>query len=370
MTASTERAGRILFVAPLSLSGRYAYQGRLAAAGLRQVLADLRVSGGITLGERRLLPEVLILDDESTRKGVRRVLEAAAGEADVLIGPYGSDLVREAALWAAERDRVLWNHAGSADDLQGLRGVVSVPSPASRYLASVLEAVAGLFSGARVLAVVGRGAFGRSAAEGAREAAQRLGMTLGILSHGGSHARQTDLSDVDVLVSAGSFAEDLALVGGLRRRPSAVAAVAAGVGLFGDRLRQRADGVLGPSQWEEGVRHRADLGPGEAQVVRALRAAVVEKLRAEVVGQHVDYLAAQAYAVGLLATRCIERAASLEDRAVEAQARHLACTTFFGRFGLGPDGRQLDHEVLVVQWQQGLKRVVWPLPLAEAPVSL
>ena len=31
---------------------------------------------------------------------------------------------------------------------------------------------------------------------------------------------------------------------------------------------------------------------------------------------------------------------------------------------------QSDHEVLVVQWQQGVKRIVWPPALAETELSL
>jgi hypothetical protein len=58
------------------------------------------------------------------------------------LAPYGSDLVDEAARWAAGRGRVLWNHGGGADQVERLPGVVSVPSPASRYLGPVLEALA------------------------------------------------------------------------------------------------------------------------------------------------------------------------------------------------------------------------------------
>jgi hypothetical protein len=64
--------------------------------------------------------------------------------------------------------------------------------------------------------------------------------------------------------------------------------------------------------------------------------------------------------------RCAEEAGTTEDHALLETARGLRCTTFFGRFGLGDDGRQKDHEILVVQWQQGVKRIVWPPSLAEA----
>lgn len=42
-------AERLLLAAPLSLTGRYALQGRLAAAGLQQLVQDLRTTGAIGL---------------------------------------------------------------------------------------------------------------------------------------------------------------------------------------------------------------------------------------------------------------------------------------------------------------------------------
>jgi ABC-type branched-subunit amino acid transport system substrate-binding protein len=314
------------------------------------------------MAHRHLVPDVVILDDGSTREGVRRSLDRVSG-ADLLVGPYGSDLVAEAARWAANRGRAIWNHGGNADDVQRLPGVVSVGTPASRYLPSVLDAVATGLPEARVMVAVGRGAFGRSVAHGAREAAERLGMTIvGITTHGEVPEGPT----ADVLLMAGTFVEDLELVHRLRARPLAVGAVAAGLAVFGAELGRKAEGILGPSQWEEGLRLPIDVGPPQAEVLRSFRASVFPTFRAGAGASHVEYPTAQAYAAGLLAMHCVEEAASLEDEALNATARALRCTTFFGAFGLDADGRQTDHEMLVVQWQEGVKAVVWPPRAAEA----
>ena len=128
----SERPQPLLLAAPLSLSGRYTLQGRLAAAGIEQVVEDVVGLGGLAVGGRRLMPVGAILDDESTRDGLRRALEGLKG-AHVLLGPYGSDLTREAARWAAERGLVLWNHGATADAVQRLaaggplRGILSEP---------------------------------------------------------------------------------------------------------------------------------------------------------------------------------------------------------------------------------------------------
>jgi branched-chain amino acid transport system substrate-binding protein len=366
--SSPRQSGRLLLGAPLSLTGRYALMGRLAAAGLWQVVGDIRGLGGVRVGAERLAPDLAVVDDRSTREGVRQALEALA-EADVLFGPYGSDLVKEAAGVAAERGRALWNHGGAADQVQGLPGVVSVLSPAGAYAGPMLEAMADLVPGARLLIAAGSGRFARSVADGARRAAERLGMNVvGTVPH--ADVPDDPTKQADVLLAAGTFGDDLELLRRLHGRPSALAAVGAGIGRFGAELRSRAEGVVGPSQWEEGVRFRADVGPREADVIRSLRAAVLARLRTDGTGGHVDYPTAQAYAAGLVAVRCVEEAGTTQDDAVERVAREFRCTTFFGRFGLGEDGSQQDHQMLAVQWQDGVKRVVAPPSLAEAELRV
>ncbi|MGH9168715.1 MAG: hypothetical protein ACRD02_12910 [Acidimicrobiia bacterium] len=137
----TEAEGRLRLGAPLSLSGRYALLGRLAAAGLRAVVGDARSRGGVRTAEGRLVPQLGLLDDGGTGEGLWRGLGALV-EADLLIGPYGSDLVDEAARWAAQHGRVSGTTAGAPTPSSALPAVISVPSPASRYFDPVLEALA------------------------------------------------------------------------------------------------------------------------------------------------------------------------------------------------------------------------------------
>ena len=71
--------GRLVLAGPMSLSGRYAALGRLAADGLRQVVEDVANAGGVEVGGRTLIPVLVLLDDESTRDGVRRRLDSIGG---------------------------------------------------------------------------------------------------------------------------------------------------------------------------------------------------------------------------------------------------------------------------------------------------
>jgi len=358
-------AGELTIGAALSLSAGNVRQARMAAAALVQAVEDAGRHGGVTVGGRRLVPRLALLDDGGTAPGLRHALDLLAG-ADVLIGPYGSGLAGEAGLWAAERGRVVWNHGGSADEVETSPWLVSLASPTSRYLAAVVEAVAGAVPGGRVLVAAGSGSFGRAAAAGAAEAAAARGLALaGVVEP----AAVADPVDADVLLLAGSFDDDVAVVRRLRRPPRIVAAVAAGLGEFAAAVGpRRAEGVLAPSQWEEGARFSPDVGPRAVDVLRGLRSRLAPTLAPGPAGAHVEYPAAQAYAAVVLALHCRSATAGGDDEAVRATARALRATTFFGRFALGPDGRQAGHEILVTQWRNGARTIVAPLAQAEHPI--
>ena len=358
--------GEYTIGAALSLSGGNVRQARMAAAGLVQAVEDARRAGGVTVGGRVLLPRLALLDDGGTAKGLRHALDLLP-RADLLVGPYGSGLAAEAGLWAAQQGRVVWNHGGSADEVETLPRLVSVASPTSRYLAAVLEAVADDLPGSRVVIGAGTGSFGRAATRGATEAAAARGLDVVAVVPPGE---VPDRVDADVLLLAGSFDEDVAVLRRLQGRPRAVAAVAGGLREFAEALgARRADGVLAPSQWEEGLRLRPDVGPPAVDVLRSLRSRLAPALAPGTSGSHVEYPAAQAYAAVVIALRCVTETGGFDDDALLGAARSLRCTTFFGRFGLGPDGRQADHAIVAVQWQGGAKCIVGPPGMAERTVA-
>jgi branched-chain amino acid transport system substrate-binding protein len=358
--------GEFTVGAALSLSEGNVRQARMAAAGLIQAVEDARRAGGVTVEGRALLPRLALLDDGGTAKGLGHALDLLAG-ADLLIGPYGSGLAAEAGRWAAERGRVVWNHGGSADEVEMLPRLVSVASPTSRYLAAVLGLLAGGMPGGRVLIGAGTGSFGRAAARGATEAAAALGMVVVDVV---PPDQVPDGVDADVLLLAGSFDEDVAVLRRLRGGPRAVAAVAGGLREFAEAVgARRAEGILAPSQWEEGVGLRPDVGPRAVDVLRTLRFRLAPNLASGTSGAHVEYPAAQAYAAVVIALRCVAETGGCDDEALLAAAHTLRCTTFFGRFGLGSDGRQADHALVVVQWQNGAKCIVGPPGLAEQAVE-
>ena len=122
--------------------------------------------------------------------------------------------------------------------------------------------------------------------------------------------------------------------------------------MFHQELGVHAEGVIGPSQWEPHLYERPSLGPSSAWFVSEFR---------RVFQRDPGYVAAQAYAMGLILSECIRRANSLEDRKLLAAALALDTTTLYGGFRLDPATlRQVGHEILLVEWRSGRRRPVAP----------
>ncbi len=359
----------------ISLSGRYALQGRQCLEGLECYVRDANAAGGIFLKEagRKLPLELKFFDDESSEERVREWTAKLVEEeqVDLLIGPYGSNLTLAAAEIANEHRRVLWNHSGSADAIFAcnLSWVVGILTPASLYLCTILDMLKATDPQARRVALLhANTGFATDMAEGALAWIEREGFSL--VLHQPYRSGTQDFTPFlrklaqdppDFLLGVGRLEDDLRLgrqVWEVRPRVKAAGLVVAAISRFKAELQERAEGFLAPSQWEPWVRYPVDFGPSEdGFLYHYLKSSTVP----------IDYPAAQGYVAGLVVQRCVEEAGCLDQRALREAAGRLRFTTFFGPYGIDPQsGRQLAHPMLVTQWQQGRKVIVWPREVAEA----
>jgi ABC-type branched-subunit amino acid transport system substrate-binding protein len=249
--------------------------------------------------------ELVLENDESSARVAagahERLVERGCNP---VLGPYGSDTSRAVA--RARAGKVVWNHGAAADDVQCLPGVVSVATPASRYLVAVARAAAEL-GAERIAVLVAPGRF----AQLARAGLERETATVPV-----------DWADIVLL--CGPVEWEAARFRELRGRDVLLGGISPGLPKAPPVW---PDGTLAPVQW-----HPELGGPAGVE----------------------DYVAAQAYAAGLIAERCLE----LEPDDPLAAARALSTETFFGRFQLDEDGLQIGHRLAVVRWQRGLQRLV------------
>lgn len=162
----------------------------------------------------------------------------------------------------------------------------------------------------------------------------------------------------EILLVVGNFAEEAALASVLLARPWRFAAfVGAGVEEVLATLDERREGLLGSAQWVARTALPPDEGPDAHWFAAHYR---------KVAGSEPPYAAAQAFAAGVLSARCLRETGDPDEALIQAKAVRLTCRTLFGRFQLDPHtGLQTGHQVVVVQWQQGKRRVVWPPEQAE-----
>ena len=277
-----------------------------------------------------------IADDGGSRSVALRAYAAWIRQGvDLLLGPYGSGLVRAVAPLVCDAGRLLYNHGGSADDL-ARPGLVSLPAPASTYFdGAVQEAVTRRVD--RLLVVRGPGRFARAVAEGAAARASERGIEARMVSAGSLTA--TEAAGAALLV-AGRFEEDLAVVRRVRGWPQAPAllgAVAAGLPAFGEQLGGAAEDVLGPVQWWPS-RRRPEVGPSGADFADRYQRRT---------GRASSYVAVQAAAVGYLG-----HAAHRQGLAAET-VLGWRTSTLLGGFALDAGWRQVGHRVRTIRWQHG-----------------
>jgi branched-chain amino acid transport system substrate-binding protein len=339
-----------------SLTGALAGYGRAGAAALT-LWAD--TAPGLASGWE---VELSVTDAHPDPAAAMR--QAVAARPHVLFGPYGSSPAR-AAIGAT--DRVVWNHGGATSALSRPRypNAVNVLAPASTYLGGALRAVRAADPAAATVSLLrGSTGFALDVAGGAVAEAEALGFSVSITGFdpGGSAKAAGTVPGADVLLVVGGFEDEVVAAPILLRRQwRAAAFVGAGVDEVLAVLGDGRAGLLGPAQWlAPAAPSEPEEGPDAAWFTATYRQAT---------GQEPSYPAVQAFAAGILCSRGLRDAGGPDDASLLEAARRLDTTTLYGHFRLDPDsGLQVGHEVLTVQWQDDIRRVVWPPEQAERPL--
>ena len=330
-------------------------------------------AGGLVIGNGPPRPVRLVWhDDASSRETVRAVTQRLIVDdgVDLLVGPYSSVLTAAASEVAEAHGKLLWNQGGASPNVyqRGDPWIVGVLTPATEYLADLLDCVRRAEPAAESMALLRAktGAFPRDVCSGVEKRAASLGFRCVLSRHFDAASREFSelVKEVveagpDVLVAVGRFQNDLLLTEQLANSNAVAgvaAVVAAGVQPFQERLGPLAERFVGPSQWEPGAGHPAEYGPSTEEVLASLR---------RVGHPAVDYPMAQAYAVGVVAQKCLEEAGSADSRTLRRVAGSLDFSTFYGRFKIDETGRQVGRQTLLVQWQRGRKVIVWPPELMQ-----
>ncbi len=354
---------------PATLSGRHAVQGKESFKGIKLFAEELRAKGGIETREgKSLVPELVFYDDESipekTKENILRLIEK--DRVDILLGPYSSSLTLACVETAEKAQRVVWNYGGSLDDIPSrARGkTVSAITGASSYFQAVMDMIHDCYAEAVEISVLRLegSRFSQTVCEGALLRAEKLGISAAVYDFpSGTEDFSAILSrpksqEASCVLCCGGMEDDINLAKWIRRNSDfdfgVVATLAAAVNEFEKRLGREADSFVSTSQWEPTLSLSPDFGPSPEEFSDRF---------ARAYGYMPDYTAAQSYNMGLIIEKLIERTGEMDEQALLREALRSRFTTFYGDFRIDPQTlRQTGHRMLVTQWQDGEKKIVFP----------
>jgi branched-chain amino acid transport system substrate-binding protein len=342
----------------VSTSGTFQLEGQQALHAILLWQSHVNAQGGITVGSVSRPIRVIWYDDEGrvsrTRENVLRLLRGDS--VDFLLGPYSSHLTMAAAEIAEEHEKILWNYGGTSDEIfsRSWRYIVGISSPASDYFRGFPRWLTKEDPELRRIYVFhsGKGTFGRQVSRGVIESAGDTGHSVHSVPID-TPVEKLHEATPEAIVLAASFDDEMAIIQSRPCWPTtvrAVAAVAAGIASFGSEMGQTSHGVIGPSQWEPDIHFPSVVGPSSEWFGHAFQ---------KEFGTAADYVAAAAFAGGLILSECIRRAVSRDNNKLREVASRLDCHTFYGRFRVDPQtGKQVGHRVLLVQWKNRAKSVL------------
>ena len=360
--------------ASASKTGTYAALGQNQLRGYELCVQHTNERGGV-LGRRLAL---VVEDDRSQPAAAGSIYERLITQAkvDLVLGPYGTPMTEPVAkVTEAHRMPMVAPTVGTTSIFkEGRKFIFMIYSPAEVHLEGFVDLVAR--NGLKTVALIGEDTlYPRAVVKGAAELARKRGLQVVFTE---AYPRKTTdfaailtrvrTANADALGAATFFEDAVAITRQMKElnlNPKVfVATVGAPQPEFYKRLERSAEFVYGPSQWEpEFVTIRAGGLIPIARQYPGAREFVEAHYRAYP-GADLSYQTAAGYAGCQVLMEAVKRAGSLDGEKIRDAILRLDFNTVFGAFKVDPDGLQIAHKMVTIQWQDGKKVIVWPEELA------
>jgi branched-chain amino acid transport system substrate-binding protein len=353
----------------MAISGRYSALGQNALRGAKLCVKQTNNEGGL-LGRE---VELAVQDDESQPAKAASIYRKLLAEdkVDAILSPYSSPITAAVADVLDEHRVVLVACCAATSSIFRKRKYLfQFTSPAEGYLRGLVDIAAK--HGLKTLAVIHQDAvFPKATARGAVEFAKKKGMQV-VLTEAYDKGT-TDFRPLltrirtmnpDVLAAATYFEDAVAISRQLKETD--VSPKMFGVTVGGDlpkfhtTLGSTAEYVYVPTKWvPDLVTMRAG---GLVPVARQYPGAreLVEAHHKEFPGAGLSYQTVEGYGACRVLTEAIRRSGSLDADRIRDVLLKININTAFGAFKVDADGVQIGHKILMFQWQDGKKAMVWP----------
>src|SRR5215470_5541004 len=348
--------------ASMSVTGSYAKPGTYQKEGYDVCIDELNAKGGL-LGRK---VELVIYDDQSMPATAVKLYEKLITDdkVDAVMGPYSSAVSEAVANVTEKYKKVMVAPLAATTSIfkKGRKYIFMVITPAENYLDGLIDMAAK--RGLKTVAIINEDTlFPKASAAGTAEAAKKRGMQV-VLQEAYPKGN-TDFSALlvkikaanpDVVAAATYFDDAVAITRQMKElnvNPKMFGLTVGGdLPEFYDLLKQNAEYVYGSTQWDESLPY-----PGQKEFLAAYK----KKFKHEP-----SYHAAAGYAGCLIYAEAVKKAGTLDADKVREQLLKLETRTAFGDYKVDADGFQIAHKMVMLQWQDGKRLVVWPDDLANA----
>lgn len=348
--------------ASLSLTGTYAKLGKYQHEGYQLCQKELNAKGGL-LGRK---VEFIVYDDQSTPATGVRLYEKLITEdrVDAVMGPYSSPITEAVANVTEKYRKVMVSPLAATTSIfkKGRKYIFMVISPAEVYLEGLIDIAAR--RGLKTVAVVNEDTlFTKSSALGVIDMARKRGMQ--VVHHEAYPKGNQDFSAMltkiralnpDVIAASTYFDDAVAITRQMRElnvNPRMYGVTVGGdLPEFYDLLKKNAEFVYSATQWDDVLPY-----PGIKEFTAAYKAEF---------GREPVYHSAAGYAGCLIYAEGVKRAGTLDSDKVREQLLKLEMKTPFGDYKVDETGFQVAHKMVLLQWQDGRKMIVWPDEVANA----
>lgn len=377
--------GNIKIGFTISLQGTYVVEGHASLNGIITAVRWINSQGGVVIGGKAYNLTIVYYDDLSQASNIVPLYTKLIQDdkADFLLAPYSSGLTAAAAPLSDQYGKIMMSHGGAADSIyqQNYKYVIGVLSPATYYFRPAIDWLKANHPTDKIAVIYADDAFSKTAAVGGSDYAKSLGFQVVSIS-----AYPTTIKDVSPLLTAakaagaddiiggGHFNDGLLLTKQLQEigwKPKFISLlVAITEPSFQTQLGSAADGVSGPSQWEAAVPYSADtaksknlewFGPSSSDFVTLYKQVSG--------GANPTYHSGEAGASILVLAKALQTANTQDIATLRQVLGSMDIMTFFGEFKIDSTGKQVGHQMVVIQWQSGTLKVVWPKEASQADLK-
>lgn len=355
----------LLIGATVSLEGKYSKTSAMIQNGYKLWVEQTNKQGGL-LGRP---VKIILYNDKSQKNLVAPLYEKMIVEdrVDLILSPYGTPLTIIASEVTEKYRYVMLVSAAAGEQIweRGYKYVFGVYALADRYFIGFQDLLA-RNNFESIGLIYENSSFNISIANGVRKWAERFDLNVSYdisfddaMNQFPTILEQVKTKNVGGLIFSGYPPEGYQFIHLMKKadyRPKALAFTI--IPVYPDFYKKTgsfAEGVFGPSQWEPDERIPF---PGTKQFISDFTAFT---------GEMPSYHAASAYSACQILEKAITQAQAIDHKKIRDYISSFDTVTIMGRFKVDHTGRQVGHNPILIQWQNGKKEIVYPSNMQTSP---